>query len=49
MRQRKVVSKKLFSKIRSLSSELLENHLNENIMRKIIEEMFSLEKDFSIL
>ena len=49
VRQRKVVSKKLFSKIRSLSSELLENHLNENIMRKIIEEMFSLEKDFSIL
>ena len=36
MRQRKVVSKKLFSKIRKLSYELLEMHPNENFKRKIL-------------
>ncbi len=36
MRQRKVVSNKLFPKIYRLSYELLELHTNENLMRKIL-------------
>jgi hypothetical protein len=36
VRQRKVVSKKLFSKIGRLSGELLEVRENENLMRKIL-------------